>query len=176
MSQSIDVHQLYLLFETEQSFYILDVREYPEYAASRISGAHLIPDRRLAARHREIERDVPVYVICAAGVRSRRAQRRLEGLGWTQAWNVQGAMRAWAAAGYGVKQDALRPWPLERQERAVVGSLISVCVILGLFVAPAFAWVAIGLSLALTVGAIADSGALEMWIARMPWNQPPKQG
>ena len=175
MSQSIDVHQLYSLFETEQPFYILDVREYPEYAAGRISGAHLIPYRKLASRHSEINRDVPVYVICQAGVRSRRAQRRLERLGLNPVRNVEGGMRAWMAAGYGVRQDARRPWPLERQERVVVGTLILISLLLSVLVSPAFVWAAAVFAVALSLAAIADSCALEMLIARMPWNQPPTE-
>ena len=173
MDPSIDVLQLYSLSEAREPFFVLDVREYPEYAAGRIPGAYLIPYRELQQRRGEIPRDTPVYVVCQAGVRSRRAQRRLRKMGFVSVCNVQGGLRAWQAAGYGVKHDANAPWLLERQERVAAGVLVLVSVLLGMFVARPFGWLAIVVGAALSLAAIFDSCALAMLMARLPWNQQP---
>ena len=173
MDPSIDVLQLYSLSEAREPFFVLDVREYPEYAAGRIPGAHLIPYRELRRRRGEIPMDAPVYVVCQAGVRSRKAQRRLRQMGFAGVCNVEGGLRAWQAAGYGVKRDAHAPWPLERQERVAAGALVLVSVLLGVFVARPFAWLAAVVGVALSLAAILDSCALEMLMARLPWNQQP---
>ena len=173
MEPSIDVLQLYSLSEAREPFFVLDVREYPEYAAGRIPGAYLIPYRELRRRLAEIPSDAPVYVVCQAGVRSRRAQRRLRRMGLTKVWNVEGGLRAWQAAGYGVKRDVRAPWPLERQERVVAGALVVVSVLLSLFVAPPFAWLGALVGVTLSLAAVLDSCALEMLMARLPWNQQP---
>ena len=173
MDLSIDVAQLYSLSETRESFFVLDVREYPEYAAGRIPGAYLIPYRELKQRREEIPLNTPVYVVCQAGVRSRRAQRRLRQLGFDKVCNVEGGLRAWQAAGYGGKRDARTPWPLERQERVAAGVLMLVSVLLAMFVARPFGWLGVLVGLGLSVAALFDSCALEMLMARLPWNQQP---
>jgi rhodanese-related sulfurtransferase len=173
MDPSIDVLQLYSLSEARDPFFVLDVREYPEYAAGRIPGAYLIPYRELQRRRDEIPRDQPVYVVCQAGVRSRKAQRRLRRMGFAEVCNVEGGLRAWQAAGYGVKRDRCAPWPLERQERVAAGALVLMSVLLGIFVAPPFAWLGAVVGVALSLAAILDSCALEMLMARLPWNQQP---
>ena len=173
MDPSIDVVQLYSLSESREPFFVLDVREYPEYAAGRIPGAHLIPYRELRRRRDEIPLDTPVYIVCQAGVRSRKAQRRLRQMGFTRICNVEGGLRAWQSAGYGVKRDARAPWPLERQERVAAGGLVLVSVLLGMFVARPFGWLGAFVGTALSLAAILDSCALEMLMARLPWNQQP---
>lgn len=173
MSQSIDVLQLYSLSEAPEPFFVLDVREYPEYAAARIPGAQLVPYRELRRRRGEIPRDRPVYVVCQAGVRSRKAQRRLRELGFHDVWNIEGGLRAWQAAGFGVKRDAHAPWPLERQERVAAGVLVLCGVLLGVFVAGPWVWLAALVGVALSLAALLDSCALEMLMAHFPWNQQP---
>jgi len=173
MNPSIDVQQLYSLSEAREPFFVLDVREYPEYAAGRIPGAYLIPYRELQRRRGEIPQDKRVYVVCQAGVRSRKAQRRLRRMGFAEVCNVEGGLRAWQAAGYGVKRDRSTPWPLERQERLAAGALVVLSVLLGIFVAPPFNWLAVVVGGALSLAAILDSCALEMLMARLPWNKQP---
>src|SRR5262249_12325327 len=170
---SVDVLQLYSLCEAREPFFVLDVREYPEYAAGRIPGAYLVPYRELRRRREEIPRDTPVYVVCQAGVRSRKAQRRLRKMGCVSVCNLEGGLRAWQAAGYGVKRDASAPWPLERQERVAAGALVLVSVVLGMFVARPIGWLAAIVGVAVSLAAILDSCALEMLMARLPWNQQP---
>lgn len=49
---------------------IIDVREPGGYVAGRVPGAVLIPVGQLPRRTAELDRNAPVYVVCASGTRS----------------------------------------------------------------------------------------------------------
>ena len=46
---------------------VVDVREPSEYVGGHVPGAVLMPMGQLPARLSELDRDRPVYVICATG-------------------------------------------------------------------------------------------------------------
>lgn len=77
---------------------LLDVREDDEWAAGHAPEALHIPLGDLAARLGELPADNSLYVVCRGGGRSARATAFLNANGW-DATNVDGGMRAWAAAG-----------------------------------------------------------------------------
>jgi rhodanese-related sulfurtransferase len=83
--------------------WILDVREAREYAAAYIPGAHSLPQADLALRLGEIPRDRDVLVVCASGIRSRRAAGYLAWLGATRIANLDGGVNGWIAAGHPVR-------------------------------------------------------------------------
>jgi glyoxylase-like metal-dependent hydrolase (beta-lactamase superfamily II)/rhodanese-related sulfurtransferase len=84
--------------------WILDVREVREYAAAYIPGAHPLPQADLALRVGEIPRDRDVLVVCASGIRSRRAAGYLAWLGYTRITNLDGGTDGWIAAGHPVRR------------------------------------------------------------------------
>ena len=75
---------------------ILDVRESDEVDEVRIPGSVHIPLMEIPARLEEVS--TPVFVVCAAGGRSRKAAAYLIGHG-IDATNVAGGTKAWVAAG-----------------------------------------------------------------------------
>jgi rhodanese-related sulfurtransferase len=80
-----------------QGVRVFDVREPDEYTEAHVPGAVLIP---LATVPDEVDRfptDGPVYVICAAGGRSRKASEFLRANG-VDAINIAGGTRGWLAA------------------------------------------------------------------------------
>jgi rhodanese-related sulfurtransferase len=80
---------------------LLDVRENDEWAAGHAPGAVHIPIGQIQQRIDELATllpDRPVRVICRSGGRSGRVTAYLHQAGW-QVLNVDGGMRAWAAAG-----------------------------------------------------------------------------
>ncbi|MDY3118709.1 MAG: rhodanese-like domain-containing protein [Peptoniphilus sp.] len=73
---------------------ILDVREPEEVAQGKIPGAYVIPLGGLPTRKMELPKDVPIYVICRSGNRSKRACRYLKDEGFLCV-NVEGGMLAY---------------------------------------------------------------------------------
>ncbi len=80
---------------------LYDVRTPGEYAAGHVPGAVNLPLDQLSSRMDELapHTDEPLYLICASGNRSGRAQAQLAGAGFAHTINVEGGTRAWQAAG-----------------------------------------------------------------------------
>ena len=85
-----------------QGAFVLDVREPDEWAKGRVPGAVHIPMNDVPTRVEELPSDTPVFVICAAGGRSRQVVDHLRAQG-VSAYNVAGGTGGWAQRG----------WPLE---------------------------------------------------------------
>ena len=151
--------------------FVVDVREYAEYAAGRVPGSTLIPLGQVAERASELDRRRPVYLVCRTGRRSAEAQRVLGALGFERVVNVTGGMTAWSEAGLPVERDARAPWALERQVRFVAGLLVLADVLLGAFAAAPFYLLAAFIGAGLAFSAVTDSCAMGEVLARMPWNR-----
>ena len=85
--------------EVADDAYLLDVREDDEWSAGHAPGAHHLPMQDVPARMGEVPMDDDVYVICRSGGRSAQVTAYLQANGFDQVRNVDGGMRAWAAAG-----------------------------------------------------------------------------
>jgi rhodanese-related sulfurtransferase len=77
---------------------VVDVREPVEYVAGHVPGAALIPMGQLSSRLDEIDKNHPVYVICASGNRSAAMTDVLVAAGY-DACSVAGGTSAWARSG-----------------------------------------------------------------------------
>jgi hydroxyacylglutathione hydrolase len=77
---------------------IVDVRRPGEWAAGHIAHAVHIPLSELPARSGELDRSLPLHVVCAGGFRSSIATSLLEQQGFARVTNVIGGMGAWTAA------------------------------------------------------------------------------
>ncbi|MFF9408064.1 rhodanese-like domain-containing protein [Streptomyces anandii] len=86
---------------------LLDVRERCEWDAGHAPGAVCAPLSALVAGEElpEAARPRPLVVICRSGQRSQQAAELLAARG-AQVVDVEGGMRAWAAAGYPVVNDS----------------------------------------------------------------------
>jgi rhodanese-related sulfurtransferase len=82
----------------DQGAAVIDVREPTEYRTGHLPGAVNVPMGQLAARMGEIDRDRPVYVVCASGNRSSAMTDVLTAAGF-DAINVAGGTSAWARSG-----------------------------------------------------------------------------
>lgn len=78
---------------------IIDVREQEEWEAGHLPGATLLPQADLATRLNELPRDEDLLVVCAGGVRSRRAAGFLQGVGFDRTFSLEGGTDAWREAG-----------------------------------------------------------------------------
>ena len=80
---------------------VIDVRTPAEYAEGHVPGAVNVPLDQVHIEQSYIaslDKDAPVYFICAVGGRSKRATTRMAAAGF-QAVNVDGGTNGWVAAG-----------------------------------------------------------------------------
>lgn len=82
---------------------VVDVREPFEFAAGHVPGARNIPLGELTARHAEVSKANPVYVICQSGGRSVQGTQYLDAVGH-HAINVAGGTAAWQTARFPVER------------------------------------------------------------------------
>ena len=75
----------------ESGAFIIDVREADEYAAGHLKTAVNIPLSELRERTGEIPEDRPVYLHCRSSQRSYNALMALQGLGFSNIWNISGS-------------------------------------------------------------------------------------
>lgn len=77
---------------------VVDVREPSEYVSGHVPGARLMPMGQLPSTVHELDRDRPVYVICASGNRSSAMADYLVRAGF-DARSVDGGTSAWTQSG-----------------------------------------------------------------------------
>ncbi|HEY3731570.1 MAG TPA: rhodanese-like domain-containing protein [Steroidobacteraceae bacterium] len=91
----LDPQQLKARLDAGEALRLLDVREPWEYAIARLPDSIHMPLGQVPARWRELDRDVPIVVVCKAGSRSRRAAQFLAAQGFGQVANLAGGIDAW---------------------------------------------------------------------------------
>ena len=96
MTVEIDINQLADVATSGGT--VVDVREPAEYVAGHVPGAVLIPMGQLPDRLAELDREAPVYVLCASGNRSAAMTDFLRSAGF-DAYSVAGGTGAWARSG-----------------------------------------------------------------------------
>ena len=87
---------------------LLDVREQAEWHAGHAPGARHVPLGNLEGKLGVLPRDRSAVVVCRSGHRSARATALLVRSGF-EAVNLNGGMRAWAAAGLPVVSAGAQP-------------------------------------------------------------------
>ena len=99
-SQLLDVKSFDTRMASTKDKIVLDVRTNDEYNQGHLENAVMIdyyqPDfkERLA----KLDKAKPVFVYCAAGVRSESAAQALVDLGFKQVYDLRGGMNAWKKA------------------------------------------------------------------------------
>ncbi|MBU5594784.1 rhodanese-like domain-containing protein [Amphibacillus sp. MSJ-3] len=74
---------------------LIDVREQKEYDAGYILGARNIPVTQLKQRTKELRKDLPVYLYCQSGSRSRRAAWILYKEGFQDLYHLKTGYKKW---------------------------------------------------------------------------------
>lgn len=88
---------------------LLDVRQDDEFAVSHLAGAHRAASLE-AALALGLDRDRPIVAYCSVGYRSARLVNQLQGLGYTEVYNLAGSIFKWANEGRSlVSQSQLEP-------------------------------------------------------------------
>jgi rhodanese-related sulfurtransferase len=94
--KEISVQELKEMRDKGEDFQLIDVREEFEYEVSNLGGV-LIPLGGILIEADKIAKDKPVIVQCRSGKRSAAAIMQLEQLGYTNLYNLQGGILAWAS-------------------------------------------------------------------------------
>jgi rhodanese-related sulfurtransferase len=95
LMKEISVQELKEKKDNGEDFQLIDVREDFEYEMSNLGG-ELIPLGGILIETDKIEKTKPVVVMCRSGKRSAAAIMQLEQQGFTNLYNLQGGILAWA--------------------------------------------------------------------------------
>jgi len=93
---AISVHDLKRKRDAREAIQLIDVREPFEFEIARIDGAKLIPLGQLANRLHELKQNGQTVVHCHTGMRSAQAVQMLRQTGFTNVYNLEGGIDAWA--------------------------------------------------------------------------------
>lgn len=150
---------------------LIDVREYPEFAAGHIAGSELVPLRKLGTSCEVWDRDGELVLVCKSGRRSEQARQELIARGFSRVRVLEGGVEQWSAEGNPLQSVERRPWSMERQVRAVAGSLILLTMLLAWGVSRWFlagtAFVGAGLLFA----GVSDICMMASLLGQLPWNK-----
>ena len=79
---------------------VIDVCSAAEFAAGHVKGAVHVPLDELATRLESVAKNKaqPLIMVCASGIRSKRAQATAQKLGYEKVHSLQGGLTAWKEA------------------------------------------------------------------------------
>jgi rhodanese-related sulfurtransferase len=151
---------------------MIDVREYPEFAAGHIEGSRLVPLGQLEQASRTWDKAESITFLCKSGRRAELARGQLAAQGFTSLTVLEGGVDAWRAAGNPLLSLARQPWSMERQVRTTAGSLILLTLALAYFVSMYFLLAAALIGAGLVFAGVSDTCMMASLLARLPWNRP----
>ena len=96
-SSEITVHKLNEFREQDKKIQIIDVREDSERSHASIKGTIHIKLTEIANRHKELDKNKNIFVMCHVGTRSQAVVKWLKSQGYEYSVNVLGGIDAWAA-------------------------------------------------------------------------------
>jgi len=144
----------------ESGAVVLDVREPSEYATGHVPGSRLVPLSKLPEMARELDPELPVFLICRTGRRSSQGCGVLEAQGFRNVRTLSGGLKAWKKEGLPLERNLKHSWSLERQVRLVAELLVLLSVALAHWVSPLLIYIAAGIGSGLAIAAITDTCAM----------------
>lgn len=161
--------------QSKQSVTILDVRTPAEFQSVHASQARNFPlesldTTKILEQHAE-SNEQPLYVLCKAGTRAKKACEKLEQAGHQNVIIVDGGTDAWVAADL-PRVVGRQTMSLERQVRIAAGSIAFIGSVLAIVTNNVyFAGIPAFIGAGLTFAGVTDTCGMAMVLARMPWNQ-----
>ncbi len=151
---------------------IIDVRMPAEYESMHIPGSYNVPLDQLAEHRDEFTRaaDTPVILVCASGMRARKADNELRAAGLDRISVLEGGITAWEQQGQNVARGTQK-WSLERQVRLVAGSLVLAGAAGGLLLWQPLTLLSLFVGAGLTFAAITNTCGMAMLLAKLPYNK-----
>jgi rhodanese-related sulfurtransferase len=151
---------------------LIDVREYPEFAAGAIAKSRLVPLSTLKRAAENWDRGGEYIFVCTVGQRSMTAAQQMAAAGFANVANLAGGIDAWRGAGLPLERLETKVWSLERQVRAIAGSLVVITAVLGLTVSRWFFAGTIFVGAGLAFAGISNICMMATLLGKMPWNKP----
>ena len=93
--------QSWLTNTDKEPVILIDARHRKEFSVSHISGAKHIPhnSKNLLNHLTDIKPDIPIVVYCSVGYRSSIMAEKLQNMGFTKVYNLEGSIIKWANEG-----------------------------------------------------------------------------
>jgi adenylyltransferase/sulfurtransferase len=98
----LTAHDLKVRLDHGERLTLVDIREREEFVQGHVPGAVFIPRGylELQIEQHQLDRQTPVVLYCAGGVRSALAARNLKEMGYANVYSLLGGFNAWKNAGY----------------------------------------------------------------------------
>jgi len=122
-ASEISIEETHRFIQNGDRIVLLDIREEEERTLGYIKGDIFIPMDELDEKAETLlpEKDVPVIIYCAVGIRSLAAAKFLKKMGYTNVFSMAKGIEGWEAAGYEVVTDSeLTPDQLTRYSRNIL--------------------------------------------------------
>ena len=116
----VSVEETRQLLQKKEPIVLLDIREKEEIALGYIEGATFLPQGLLSEKVENLlpDKDAPVVIYCAGGIRSLAAAKLMKEKGYTHVFSMAKGINGWKAVGYEVVSDSeLTPDQLARYSR-----------------------------------------------------------
>jgi sulfur-carrier protein adenylyltransferase/sulfurtransferase len=116
----ISVEETHQLLQKKEPIVLLDIREKEEIALGYIEGTAFLPQGLLSEKVENLlpDKNIPVVVYCAGGIRSLAAAKLMKEKGYTNVFSMAKGINGWMEAGYEVVSDSeLTPDQLTRYSR-----------------------------------------------------------
>ena len=93
--KKIEVSELKKMMDEKQTYVLLDVREKNEVDYASINPHTHIPLTDIVNRYAELNKEIPIIIMCRSGVRSAQACEFLQPLGF-DVYNLTGGINMWS--------------------------------------------------------------------------------
>ncbi len=165
--KSISAQEMRAACAAGKKFHVLDVRTNLEIADKCLKQefTHMPLDRLDPAN---VDKDTPVYVLCKAGVRARKAAEALCAAGHCDVTVIEGGIDALEQCGIPLKRGDVIS--LERQVRISAGILVLLGVLLGASFSGWFYILSGFVGAGLIFAGVTDRCGMALLLARAPWN------
>jgi rhodanese-related sulfurtransferase len=96
--KSLVPQQLTFLINKEDAL-VIDMRPIADFNKGHIAGAKNIPQSKLEASHKELEKhkNKPIIIVCANGIQAGPAASKLKKAGFEKVYKLAGGFQSWIA-------------------------------------------------------------------------------
>jgi len=150
---------------------MIDVRSPAEFESAHIPGSYNVPLDLLPEHRDELcHLGAPIVLICRSGQRAQQAENLLRQVGLERLHVLTGGLQSWEAAELEVKRGRDH-WSLERQVRAIAGSLVLIGTLGSLLVWPPLIFLAMFVGGGLLFAGVTDTCLMGIMLMRLPYNR-----